>query len=291
MSWYKASQQKTFEQEFPQIELFHGTYDINLPLILEQGIVPVAYDIEDRLQTAVQEIREEIGLDQKQLAQLEESFKWARERMGESGFKVVYLSGQRGYARSNAIASSEWYLSLVHSALRIKFEDEFNHIADLRSAEFALHDEIKRADAQVRDTIASGEDFDATRLFDNVRLLERRLKEAEQRSSDASSVYNERQKAIGKKLLGTRYGDKVVILNVRMPIQVFEQKLASDSSRERLESLKEDWADYARGDTNTWIHYALKQQGVSIWEYFLEVHLDSVEPEYIVESRVYGAEH
>jgi hypothetical protein len=63
------------------------------------------------------------------------------------------------------------------------------------------------------------------------------------------------------------------------------KKLASSHSRERVELFEEQFEEYKAGiGQRTWFEH-IGGNPVKVWEFFQEIHLTGVEPQYIGKAR------
>jgi len=277
MSRFKLSEM-TVGNDFPEVVLYHGTYTSYIPSISQMGIVPVAFDIEKKLDAGMSEISSSLRLSPEQEDQLRETAReYATQRLSESGFEMVYLSGERQYAVSNAGASAEWFEGLLHSALRMKFHDEIDAAIDMRQAEFQIQDRLKELDNE-RHSISPEQ---MGEFYHKVNLWESALREAEGRTRTLSEPLNEKMREIEQKLKAQKFGEQVSILTVKMPYDVFKSKVVSPYSKERVALFEKLYREYKGGKKNWFYLVKNEHKYDSVWEFFKEIRLSGIEPEYI----------
>lgn len=283
MSWYKKAQ--SISDKFPEVILYHGTLSSNATSIKFEGIVPKQIDADQKVNEGITTIIEELALTPAQQEEFEsnEIISAARKRLTQSGDKI-YASGSKRYAMSNASASQEWFETLLNKAVEIKYSNYFNLRHDFSARLSALYHELKKNDILVRDLQSQlGSEEIAQRLKDAYRKGHEIEKEISQLEKEQDSALNHLAQEIKQKqdkVLTKMFGKTVIIFKIVMPYKVFKSKLASDFSRRRVEEFEEQYRHYKAGESNNFFrHVAEGEYGP--WDWLQEVHLSSVEPEYI----------
>lgn len=300
MNWYKLAQ--SIEEEFPIVTLYHGSLASNLERILKEGIRPKSVDAVSMVNQAVQEIVHELRMNLEQVRKeesyIDEIIQQSQRRLGESKFEKVYLSSEFEYAESNATAGGEWYEMLVFAFMRIKY-DEYEKIrADYSHRQLQMYDQLKKLD----EMISTG--YSKSTIDRNLHKQRQQLEEAIRKlEMDFRLQYdNIRQQQIQEKqdLVNSRFGEKAVVFTVKMPYQVFRGKIASPHSMQRLKDFEATYQRYKEGEkpidsmfgddkgsvAKNWFDTVRKGEYDNIWDWFHEVHLSFVEPQFIVDYKV-----
>jgi len=269
--------------EFPEVTLYHGSFLANLGSIQANGIVPRAVNAKAAVMNAVDEISIALDLSSEQDKELRSgaTVKYAIDRIQQSGFSKVYLSGERDFAVSNAKAGGEWYEGIVNTALQLKHEEFFELQRSYAVRIMNLERLMEQQDKAFSQAIGTGDEEEYRRLFRELRETNKQHDELQRERDKALSG---RRSEIGQQeqaVLRKRFGDKAVVFRVVMPYRVFVSKIASPSSRERIEMFEKMYADYVRGEGGrNWFVYIHGNSG-KVWEFFQEVHLTGVEPHFI----------
>lgn len=173
------------EDVFPTVQLWHGTYAINVEGIRRQRIVPRAIDADAVVERAVQAVGNAYGFDTDQWKEFRSSawMRNVRERIVESGFDKVYLSGEFDYAKSNAKASAEWMEYIITAASYVAdeayYELEHEWVARLSDAHKKIEDMDKRMRKMTEVGKAVVEMYDELRQYEDAyRQLEQDKKQA-----------------------------------------------------------------------------------------------------------------
>ena len=280
MHWYKISQKcLPIDKKFPLVILYHGSFANNLKNILSQGIVPIRVNSEDIIQGAISEIARYLSLSGEQFKEWEGTgvFKYAKERLEQSGFNKVYLSGKRNYAISNAGASGEYYENLLLPAIRIKYEEHFNKEHSYFRKEQEIIDLIKSKEEKLR----SVRDDEMLSVYSEIHKLELELRNVQKSSQEDIEIrtQNKNIEKIKNDMINKRFGEKEMLFTIILPYRVLKEKLASSFSRERVKDFEENYQEHCQGKNN-WFDY-VEEQNLNVWEFFQEIHLTSVESEYI----------
>lgn len=263
--------------DFPNVVLYHGSFLVNLPSIQSHGIVPRAVDANAVVEIAIAEISEAFGLTREEVRELRSGLlvRHAIERIKESGFSKVYLSGEYDYAVSNAKAGGEWYEGILDTASRIKNQRYWDRKHELDVEIRDLEKQMKKNDAEMRSRLdRSDEDFLRS------RELDRRHAELSRQAEAELGGLRRKIEEEKNRILSRRYGDAAVIFRVVMPYGDFVARVAS-SSRDRLSLFEQAYAEYVAGETRrNWFAY-IRGDPKRVWEWFREVHMTRVEPSFI----------
>jgi hypothetical protein len=280
MNWYKISQCLSIEKKFPLVILYHGSFANNLKNILSNGIIPIRINSTDIIQGAISEIARYLGLNNEQYKEWEGTgvFRYAKERLDQSGFDKVYLSGDPSYAISNAGASGEYYENLLLPAIRIKYEEHFTKQHSYWEQEQKIIDLIKAKEEGLRGNIAPEE---RVSIYDEMHKLNLELRKIEKSSSEDMEIKTQNQniEKLKNEMLSKRFGDKTILFTIILPYRVFKEKLASSHSRDRVKQFEEEYQKHCRGEEN-WFN-RVESPNENIWQFLQEIHLTSVESEYI----------
>jgi len=267
--------------EFPVVTLYHGTYLANLDSIRSNGIVSRAIDAKTTVEVAVNEVVDGFNLTPEQARELKSSVvRFAVERITESGFSKVYLSGERSYAEGNAKAGGEWYEEIIRTATAIKHEDFYELQAEYARRTSELERKMKEHDAMVS---SLGPDMEIDQYHKELsisRELDRQHGELQKERREALDDRRREMDREGQEILRKRFGDEAVVFTVEMPYAVFVGKIASSRSRERIVLFEEMYAQYVAGGRGNWFSFIHGDKG-KVWEFFQEVHLSGVEPRFI----------
>jgi len=278
--WYKISQENNVWKAFPIVTLYHGTYAKNVDSIMDKGIVPILVDIKRQVLDAIKEITAYLDLSKEQVDVLKKIIlEYSEKRLGESDFNKVYLSGAKSYATSNAGAGGEWYEMLLHRAIEIKYKDLYETVRSYRIQELNLYDQIKKIDEEYKEKPF---DEDRSQRWDREREIERQIKDLRQEAVPFIEEQQNIEETVLGELLNNRFGSGVTVLAVQMPANIFKSKIASEYTQERVELFENKYKEYLAGGNERTNWFNIYEKYDSVWAFFQEVHLSSVEPEYIV---------
>jgi len=271
------------EDAFPEITLYHSSFRMNFGAIRREGIKAKVIDVEAVLARAVDFVAGEYELSEEQKKELVggHAVRGARERITESEFAKVYLSGDRDFSRTNAEASSEWMDELIREASAVVNADVLERDREFSQRELDIMDRRKAIDKELRALAPDTSTFDERRrLHDEDSELGNETHQLrEQRDAELS----EAKKAIKVKereVRGKRFGEGVVVFTVKMPYKVFVRKAASSHTKGKIRDFEKAYEDHVAGDPNT-VFGEIGRLFDSVWQFFYEVHLKSVEPQYI----------
>jgi hypothetical protein len=274
--------------EFPVVTLYHGSFLSNLDSIKGMGIVPRAVDAEATVGRAVDEVSGVLVLSEAQKRELYEgTAKYAIDRIKQSKFDKVYLSGEKSFAESNAKAGGEWYEQLVSSALRIVHEDYYEMEHDYAVRTLDLEKKMKMQDEKLREMQRQdmGSETQHEERLVQVRLSRELDRQYDELRKERSRVLDGRRREVGRQeqeVLKKRFGDEAVIFTVEMPYDVFVEKIASFDSKQRIQLFESMYSDYVSGvKTQNWFEH-IRGDSSRVWEFFQEVHLSGVESRFIV---------
>jgi hypothetical protein len=267
------------EKEYPIVELYHGTLMNNLPNIMQNGIIPIAIDAEQRVAEAVKYISQELQIPKEKIIE-SLSIRDAVKRLGESGFKMVYLSGQMSYAISNSKASREWFEYILSSAIHVKH-------ADFYDQEYEFHGKILDIYKQIEklDKIQVGQNDTEARLqtYEKERELTQQAHSLEHEQDIKLKEIKQKIEQEEQKILQSRFGSQTVVFTVRLPYQEFKRKAVSTFSKERIALFERLYVEAQKGQPNWFTH--AKEHNESVWEFFQEIHLNKVEKQYIIDYK------
>lgn len=271
------------ENEFPEATLYHGSFLANLDSIRAHGIVPRIIDVKAAVMNAVDEVSIAFDLNSEQDKELRSDavVKYALDRVEQSRFDKVYLSGEKDFAEGNAKAGGEWYEGIVLAAERIKHADYYDLKHDYAMRILAIEKQMKLLDEKCRGMMAKGDFDEYERISRQLSVLNEQYGEIQLESQRALNERRQEIKRQSRAIMSRRFGDKAVILTVVMPYAAFVSKIASASSRQRVETFEKMYAEYVSGeDRQNWFSH-VRGDSQKVWEFFQEVHLSGVEPHYI----------
>jgi hypothetical protein len=260
-------------ERYPIVKLYHGSFQVNKQSILANGIIPKTVDADRIAMMAIDEVAEVMKFADEKKDELSElALKSSIDRIQESKFDKVYLSGELDYAINNAKAGSEWYENIVSLALRIANQDYYELIAEYQKRTQKLERELEQQEKK-----------DFSRQHDRLKkwnILKERY-DALQKEKDLALSLRRKEIAEQKKdILKKRFGDEAIIFEVEMPYEVFVSKIASPYSKERVQLFESMYAAYLNGDRRNWFDY-IEGNEQEVWQFFREVHLTGVEPRFI----------
>jgi regulator of replication initiation timing len=287
MNWYRLAQ--SIESEFPAVTLYHGSLALNLQNILKEGIRPRQINIDAIVNSEVQEILQKLGITVEQVEELDKGYfdlivNHAKERLGQSKFDKVYLSGDKSYAQSNAAAGSEWYDMLVSAFLSVRYKVWENIRSNYYQQLNKMYNQLESLDKQVSSSIPenAADIYERQGLYQRRSGLERTIKQYEE---DFQKNYGHvflQKKLDRKNLMSGKFGNETVIFKVEMPYQVFKNKVIGNFSQDRIKLFESRYQESKKGGKNNWFDSVRAGEYDSVWKWFHEVHLSFVEPEYIV---------
>ena len=279
MSWFSIAKNfgvNNIEKEFPIVTLYHGTYAANLEGILKNGIIPRNVDSLSLVNEGIQYISSKVGLSPEEEKELKDSAyvsKYAIDRLQEAGPNRVYLTGEKSYAISNSMASAEWFEEILGNAIRLKYAPYVEKEHNFTTQRLNLYKKLEELDKK------SG--MGDLSIYAEKDKISKEIRKSEQEENEQLSDIKKEMKDLRLNILRDRFGDKIVILTVELPYNVFKSKISSKYSQERLSLFEKIYNDYINGDKKDNWFELVKSKHYNVWDFFREVHLSGVEPEYI----------
>ena len=200
---------------------------------------------------------------------------YAIKRIGESGFNKVYVSGEFSYAQSNAKAGGEWFEYILDAGMRIAHKDYYGkrHWHNMRV--LGLHRSLEKMDKTLNDTdIEYREPIYAKR-----RELQAKIRQAQIEQDRTVSYEGEAVEQRRVAILRNRFGHQAVVFNIEMPYRDFKERLASESSKQRIADMEGLYSEFLHGKNDIFRKY-------SPWDMLQEVHMRMVEPRFIIGYKV-----
>lgn len=260
------------------VVLWHGSPVENKDLILRHGIQYRRPQVEKMIDKAVKEIQKEVGI---------EDFKtdgFVRSRVMESTEKggIVFLSGDREFAISNALAGKEWYRTLLSSALHKKLKGMYSHRQRLAHKQLQLLKELDKFKQKKSFALGRG-DYEE---YHRVRHEEKKIEEEYNKAHEKYSSYNKKLLKTQEKYHNKLITRKAVLFRIEVPWHEFKKLAGDDWTKHqinRYEELVKKGFEKERIKRLQAVG-AKKIQPMFEW-YFQEVHMDYIPPKYI---KAYG---
>jgi hypothetical protein len=202
------------------------------------------------------------------------------DRIKQSKFDKVYLSGERDFAVSNAKAGGEWYEDIVNTALGILHDDFYTLVGEYAKRSKYLEKAIEKQSEKMTKMLEEPDDEKRDVERQVSRDLERRYYDLQKEKEEVLGGRRQKLKKQNDDIVRKRFGDEAVIFTVVMPYSVFVSKMASPHSKERISLFEEMYAGFLRGEKRNWFDYIGGKRDM-VWEFFQEVHLSGVEPRFI----------
>jgi hypothetical protein len=90
--------------------------------------------------------------------------------------EVAYVTGDKEYARSNAIAGDEWKIMLANRLYKLKFAEVYERINEVSAVRQALLERLKKSDAEFR-LVAGVDPKEANRVYKQGQKIEKEFNE------------------------------------------------------------------------------------------------------------------
>lgn len=200
------------------VTLFHGSPIENKESILKYGIKYHRPDINRMISNALDKIEKKLGV-KLNISKSERDF--IVDRIFESTKKggIVYLSADKEYAKSNALAGREWFESLLQRAIYLKFKSEYDKRRKLNSKMLKIQRQLDSITKKMRVALSEG-DYDKYKsLSRKENSLYAEYVNLEKLLNEIGKKETERERKIEKLF----YSRKAVLFKIVMPYNVFKR--------------------------------------------------------------------
>jgi len=294
----KASTSKLIKSPYHEdgtITLWHGSPAFNKDSILQKGIIPRNTDAERQINNAIHKIAIDLNVNEKKLKRYlvrQGYVKSAKRRLLESKEKggVVYLSGNKEYAKQNALAGLEWYYYLLLGAKGYKYRDFYKAKIKLARQKLKIEDKINKLNMEEHRALSEGN-------IKKYRLLRERERKLWQKMLQLDREFKAKWEKTIKEInsIDKRHlPRKIALFKVKMPVSEFK-RLADDYTKKEIENYENQWRKYVADDYKVVqlagekipINYFASLETLDRYKrrgkfaYFQEVRLKSVPPKYI----------
>lgn len=270
------------------IVLWHGSPTENAQSILKHGLIPPSGNFSQRTQEGVDAVCKYLKLSPKQCGEVKRFSHLATERQleAEELGGVVYVSGEKAYAMSNALAGKEWLGEIYRWGEHQKFNEYFEARSDKFRREQAIIKKLDMGKPKMQEALSRAEYDEYKRLSGEENRL---MTEMRQVSDD----FRKEWKSYGDNMTKMRrdfLGMDATVFKIRMPVKEFKKLAKTKHTKNRIEIFEDRFQEYLRGENPKYNWFSFmderiaKGESVEKFGFFSEMHLSKIEPKYIVGS-------
>jgi len=241
----------------PTVVLWHGAPYESLSSILARGIIYIRPNPEVMISNATKLIESKLGV---RLGYVNDLIRGRILEATEKG-GIVYVSGNKEYAKANALAGLEWFRMVLHRAVYQKYKPKYDELYNLSRKSLKCENKMTELDEKQIKALEAGNLSEYDRLREQQRKV---MQEWSQITRKAHEIRKELEN-LEDRIERMFFSKKAVVFKIVMPMDVLKSLLADNYSRDLISKV---------------------EKGIITIEDIEELHLKEVPRQYIVSYEI-----
>ena len=213
------------------VVLWHGSPIENKESILKYGISYRKPDVKRMIEEAISKIEKTLGV---KISKVDSIIK---DRILESTRKggIVYVSGNKEYAKSNALAGREWFYMILQRAIYQKYKDKYDVVHKIGRRILQLQRKLDEYPKIERKLLEEGKYEE----YDRVSREEEKVLKQYHKLSQVSSRKNKELSELEDKIERMFHSKRAVVFKIVIPWKVLKELSADDYTKNILKLVEE----------------------------------------------------